>query len=180
MLGENTWQRLDRAARHSTPGIVTVVLTVVAVVPFQIPYFGPVAPLVPLMAIYYWAIHRPDLMPYTVVFLVGLLYDALTGGPLGVHSLLFLLVHVPLSRQQRLLAGRSFLVLWCGFLLVAILVVALEWLVYSVYAMTVMPVEQTAFRAIITGALYPLVGWTLGAVQRGFLRSVSGWSAHGS
>ena len=26
MLGENTWQRLDRAARHSTPGIVTVAL----------------------------------------------------------------------------------------------------------------------------------------------------------
>ena len=61
MLGENTWQRLDRAARHSTPGIVTVALTLVAVVPMQMPHFGPIAPLVPLMAIYYWAIHRPDL-----------------------------------------------------------------------------------------------------------------------
>ncbi|MCB9959128.1 MAG: rod shape-determining protein MreD [Rhodospirillaceae bacterium] len=179
MLGENTWQRLDRAARHSTPGIVTVALTLAAVVPMQMPHFGPIAPLVPLMAIYYWAIHRPDLMPYTLVFAVGLLHDTLTGGPLGVHSLLFLAVHVPLARRQRLLAGRSFLVLWCGFLVVATAFVTVEWLVYSLYFMDLMPLEQTVFRALLTGAAYPLVGWTLGAVQRGFLRSVSLWRSHG-
>ena len=179
MLGENAWQRLDRAARHSTPGVVTVGLTLISVVPLQLPYYGPVAPILPLMAVYYWAIHRPDLMPYTLIFAIGLIYDVLIHGPLGMHSLVFLMVHVLLARQQRLMAGRSFLVLWCGFIVVAGLVTAAEWVLHSLYFLSPMPIEQSAFRGLITAAAYPLVGWTLGAVQRGFLRPTSGWRFDG-
>ena len=179
-MGTETWQRLDTLARRATPAAVTFMLTLLGVVPLHVPVYGPVAPLFPLMAVYYWSIHRPDLMPYSVVFLIGLVHDILTGSPIGVHSLLFLTVHAALSSQQRHLAGRSFLVLWCGFVLVAGVTMAMEWLIHSVYYLAIMPVEAAGFRMILTIALYPPVAWGLSTVQRSLLRSPSNWRADGS
>ena len=89
------WQRLDKTGRNLAPFAVTVMLALIGLVPVPAPGYAPVAPFLTAIAIYYWAIHRPDLMRPGTAFLIGLLQDLLTGGPLGVNALV--LVHVVAS-----------------------------------------------------------------------------------
>ena len=63
------WQRIDLIARQVTPVILTLVLVTLTLVPYQIPDFAPVVPWLALISVYYWSVHRPDLMPAAAVFL---------------------------------------------------------------------------------------------------------------
>ena len=62
------WQRIDFIMRSLTPFVLTLVLVVLGQVPLHIPGFAEVAPILPLMAVYHWAIYRPDLLPASAVF----------------------------------------------------------------------------------------------------------------
>ncbi|HET8727657.1 MAG TPA: rod shape-determining protein MreD [Alphaproteobacteria bacterium] len=166
------WHKMDGAARSSAPALMTLMLVLIGVMPFQLPLYGAVAPALPLIAIYYWAVHRPDLMPFTVVFGVGLLHDVLTAAPLGLNAAIFLVAHWLVIGQRRFLVGRSFLVLWWGFATIATLAAAMEWLAHSIYAATPMPGEPLVFRGLITIALFPAVVWIAIQVHRSFLANV--------
>ena len=85
------WQKLEQFLRHAAPSLATFLLVLLSVTPLPIPSYGSVAPVLPMIAIYYWAAHRPDLLPFSVVFVAGLLHDILSGGPLGLHSFVFLI-----------------------------------------------------------------------------------------
>ena len=162
--------KLDLAARTMAPAALTFMLVFLGAVPLHLAAFGPVAPLYDLIAIYYWAVYRSDLMPFSVIFLVGLLHDAITGAPLGIHSFIFLMSAWVAFSQRRFLAGKSFFVLWSGFLIVAALAMVLEWLVSSALSATLMPAAPVLFRTLLTAAVFPPVAWCLIQVHRGFLR----------
>ncbi len=164
------WQRLDAIARSATPSLAVLMLVLVSVTPLPIRAYGAVAPLLPMIGIYYWAIYRPDLLPFVVVFLAGLLLDLLTGAPLGVHSFAFLLCHGLVFTQRHFMVGRSFVALWCGFVVVQLLASLLEWVVFSLYSGAALRLSPALFSGLITIALFPLFAWLLMQVQRGFLR----------
>lgn len=164
------WQRLDLAARHAAPGVITLFVTLIAAIPLGIPYYGPIAPVLVLMPVYYWTVHRPDLMPFWLVFLAGVLHGVLTGAPLGLHAAVLLLCQALVMAQRRFLAGKSFFVLWWGFLVTAVVATTLEWLFFGLFLTAPMPPEPVAFRALLTTALFPLFAWIFGQVTRGFLQ----------
>ena len=62
-MSETFWQRLDKAARSITPFGLTLFLVILSVVPMRIPGYAEIAPVLALMAVYHWAIYRPNLMP---------------------------------------------------------------------------------------------------------------------
>ncbi len=163
------WQKLDTSARNSAPAAVTILFVLIGVIPLQIPLYGPVASLLPLIALYYWVIHRPDLLPFSVVFGIGLLHDLLTGAPIGVNAFVFLLTAWIILTQRRILAGMPFLIVWWAFAMVAALASLLEWAAYSAIHAEIMPVQPAAYRVMITAALYPIPAGLLHMVQRGFL-----------
>ena len=72
-----------------------------AMVPLRVPDLSPIVPSLAIIAIYYWVIYRPDLMPGWAVFLLGLIQDLLGGGPVGVHALVFLLLVATLLTTLR-------------------------------------------------------------------------------
>ena len=110
---------MDLLARQLTPSMLTLILVVIGVVPLRILEFSTVMPLLPLMAVYHWAVFRPRLLPAYAVFLIGILQDILTGAPIGVNALVFLLVYGAVLSQKRFFTGKSFLILWLGFSLIA-------------------------------------------------------------
>ena len=172
MMNRSVLDRLDRGARCVAPSAVTVMLVMLSIVPLQIPHYGSVAPMFGLMGIYYWAIHRPDLMPFSIVFVIGLLYDALTGAPLGIASFVLLLCYWMVCSQRRLLVGKSFIVVWWGFMVVAICATALEWLLFSILAGAVMPVRPALFQSLMTMAVFPAAAWIFIQVHRSLPQDV--------
>ena len=74
--------------------ISIAVLTLLAALPWGLPtedrFF---LPLLPVVAIHYWALRRPEVLPEWFVFLAGLLLDVFTHGPLGYWPLVYLVAY---------------------------------------------------------------------------------------
>jgi rod shape-determining protein MreD len=91
----------------------------VALVPFSLGVIGAVvanfpvslggglvpAPLFVLMPLYFWCLVRPDLMPPATAFMLGLLEDLLSGGPLGVWAASFVACYAFVDRERDAFAG---------------------------------------------------------------------------
>jgi rod shape-determining protein MreD len=148
--------RLDHLSRSLTPLASTLVVAIVSAVPWHIPEIGRVTPALTLMCVYYWAIHRPDLFPASAVFLLGLLQDALMGGPIGLNALLFLIAYGVAGSQRVFFSGKSFPVVWWGFMMVAAAVHVLNWLAVLLLAATPVSPWPAIFSYLLSIAAYPL------------------------
>jgi rod shape-determining protein MreD len=149
-----------------TPTLTAVTCVVVAVVPAHLPSFITVTPAFALMAVYYWTLHRPDLLPFAAVFVVGLLADLLEGAPLGVSPLILLLAYALVLSQREHLMMRGFTVIWVGFLVVAAAAAALQWGVASLFYGMLVDVRAFLFQGVFTVAVYPVVSYLLTRIQR--------------
>lgn len=164
------WHRLDLLARNLWPFALTVLLVIVTQVPLHIAAYSSIIPSLALIAVYYWTIHRPDLMPVWAVFLIGLFQDLLGAGPMGLGILTLLAVHVMVAAQRRSFASASFFVIWLNFVLVAAGAQLLLWLLASAYAGRLIESGAVIFQYLVTIAFYPCLGWIFAQGQRAFLR----------
>ena len=169
-MNESFLQQLDLFARRLFPFAVSVLLVVLSVVPVPIPGYALVAPAFSLMAVYYWAIHAPHLMPPAAVFALGLLQDILSGAPMGVDALVLLLVYAVMRNQRRTFLGQPFSVMWFGFVVVAPVATFAQWLAASAAIAKLIPAHAMTVALLLTLALYPWVTWLFTAGQRAFLR----------
>jgi rod shape-determining protein MreD len=158
--------RLLRILRLLLPGLVTFIAVLLTVLPLGIPFAAVVTPFLSLMAVYYWSIYRPDLLPPAAVFVLGVLQDMLTGGPVGLLALVLLLVQALAVSQRRILLGQAFSVEWAGLLLVVAGAGAVSWTLASVYYLALVPPVPFVVQALITVALYPLGSWLFARVAR--------------
>ena len=142
------WHRLDLWARNATPFGIAVLLVILNVVPTPILDYAAVTPTLALIAVYHWAIYRPNLLPLTAVFVIGLLQDILSGAPLGVYVLVFLTAYGAVLSQRRFLAGKSFLIYWLGFSITAF---------------------GAGIESWISLGLFPIVAWLFLRWQQAFL-----------
>lgn len=163
-------QRLDLLARGLAPLAITFLLMLLSVTPLRSPEVAPVMPALVLTAVYYWAIFRPDLMPVWLVFVLGVLHDLLVGGPLGLGAALLLTAYFAIAAQRRFFAHATFAMLWAGFVLVAAMALAVEWLAGSLLAGRLVDPAATLLRYAATIAAYPCLAWLFGRAQQAFLR----------
>lgn len=150
-------ERLEAAGRMFVPYALMAVLFILNVISapyplsmiFKAPFF--------LMAVYYWSIYRPALIPPWLIFLIGLLLDLLSGLPLGLNAAIFLLCRMAVTDQRRFLASQNFVMLWIGFTLVHICFVLAQWLVFSLIHRQWFPFLETGFVVVLGIALFPAV-----------------------
>ena len=160
------WQHLDLAARKLTPFLLSVVLVILNLIPLQLPGYAAVSPHFALMAVYYYALHRPSLLPSGAVFLIGLLQDFLSGGPIGQNAAILILVYVVAVSQARFFYGKSFFVVWWGFMMVSLGVAAAEWLIACLLSGSLLAPEPALFECAMNIAAYPILGWLFVQVHR--------------
>src|SRR3546814_9858067 len=98
-------RQTNRRLRALLPILSSVALVLVGILPLGLPHLNSVAPLLALMAVFYWSIFRADLMTMLGAFLIGLFLDLLSGGPLGLNAATLLLLH-ELDRKSVVL-GKS-------------------------------------------------------------------------
>ncbi len=166
------WLRMDGFARRLTPFGITLILVIVNLVPLHVPGFVRVAPILPLMAIYHWAVHKPELMPAYAVFLIGFLQDLLTGAPVGLNTMVYLIAYGTVMSQRRFLAGKSFAVIWLGFALVTLGAAAMGWLFGSILTVSLIDPKGLLFQSLLTLGLFPVLAWAFLKWQQAFLESV--------
>jgi rod shape-determining protein MreD len=163
---EALWVRFDRFSRNLLPLSVTLCLVLVSVVPVPIPGYALVVPLFSLCAVYYWSVNRPQSLPPVAIFALGLIQDSLSGTPFGLHAVMMLLTYGMVVSQRRFFIGKSFGVIWWGFMLVALISIATAWLLASAASWHIVRPGPAGFQYLLTLALYPVAALILTGAQR--------------
>jgi len=162
-------QKIGQTSRLFLPIVVTILYILTGVLTWPFPFIGAVTPFLGLVAVYYWAIYRPELFPVWAVFLIGLLNDIVHFLPLGLSAFVFVGVYQLLHVQRRFFFGQTFYVLWVGFALIAFLASFVDWAFLSFlegHALTLRPIMMQYLFSI---AFFPLAAWVLIRIQRAFL-----------
>jgi len=166
MTADTRIPTLDALTDSAVPIVLTCLLVLAAILPLPLPHYSIMAPALPLMVIYYWSIYQPDLISHILVFSIGLLVDTFSGTPIGVYALMFLVVQGVVVANRHFLLGKSFWVLWLGFLLVAPSALILAWLIISALAGSLVAPLAMLFQLLATVAVFPWVAWLLLLSQR--------------
>ena len=139
--------------RHLAPMGSIAVLTLLAVLPWGLPaedrFF---LPLLPVIAIHYWALRHDAVIPEWFVFLAGLVLDTLTNGPLGYWSLIYLIAY-SVAVISAPLASRGQGVRMALFAVALLIVAGAAWVISSIYFL-----EAVDWRPYLTGAAFAGVG----------------------
>src|SRR5262249_19168190 len=113
----------------------------------------------------YWAIYRPDLFPASLAFAVGLIQDALMGTPVGLNALLLLSVHGVVGTQRRFFQGKTFVVVWSAFTMIAFGAAFVGWILGMGLASALIVPWPGLFAMLLTVALHPFATWILARVH---------------
>lgn len=163
------FHQLDRTGRNLLPLSVTILAMLVGMVPLPLPGYAMVTVPLMLMCLFYWVIHRPDLLRPLVVFAIGLLQDLIGGTPIGMTSMVLILAYWLLITQRRFFLGRSFLMLWIGFALVSAGAAAVQWAVFALMTARMLDGRPVLVQALLGVALFPLMAWLLQRLHRAYL-----------
>lgn len=159
-------QRLFLIAKYAIPYLLCAAFLFVNAYHIRIDALIAVKLPLLLAAIYYWSLFRPALLPSWLVFLLGVGFDFLTGLPLGLHALIFLLLQWLVRDQRLILTGQSFFAIWIGFSLVLSLVYISEWAVMAAAQGQALPVIFFIYDFFAGVFIFPLVFFILNNVHR--------------
>ena len=162
--------RLFQLLRGMTPVLLTLFLVLVNAVPSGLPHFSPLTPTLAMMAVYYWSIFRPELMPASAVFGIGLLQDVISGGPIGLMALVLVLIHGICVSQRRVFLSKSFMVGWWGFMMVAAGTTLIGYIAACLYYGTLFNPLPVLAQSGLTVALYPPFNWLFVRAEQRLLR----------
>ncbi len=159
-------ERAGQFGRSATPAMITLFLVFFSLMPLNLPGSAIIMPPLALMAVFYWSIYRPDLMPAAVAFVAGLLFDMVSGGPPGLYALVFVVVQAVAASQRRFFLGKVFPVEWLGFCLVVMGTFLVLWALGSLYVGAVVKGSTIAIQALLTITLYPVMTWVMIRARR--------------
>lgn len=162
---------LARIASRLVPTATSIFFVLLGAVPLGLPGFATVGPLFSLCALFFWTVVRPTLLPPVAVFFIGLFEDALSGGPLGLWAVIFLLVQFMTISQRRILVGIRFLLSWASFVPVCYIAGVAAWGGASLYYGHILSVKPIMVQSTLTLLAYPAVAWLLTLCTRKIMSS---------
>lgn len=128
--------------------------------------------MLPLVAIFYWAVYRPDLFTPIAALGIGILHDALNGLPLGLSALIFPAIHYLVYTQRRFFIGHPFFMLWFGFAITMLLVGFSQWLLLMLFEMRWFDPVPVLLQSLLTIGVFPFLTSLLIVLQRFVWRQV--------
>jgi rod shape-determining protein MreD len=161
--------QVDSLVSRLIPVATTAAAAILSIQPVHIPAYAALAPAFMLMAVYHWAIYRPDLLPASAVFLIGISHDLLAGGSLGVTAVVLLLARAVVVRYRRWFPDRAFPFVWAGFTLLTAAAMLVLWVLHSLLEAKGVEFGSSIFRAVLTISLFPFASFLLGRTQRALM-----------
>ena len=159
-------RKAEQTARLLVPQGVLLGLLMLNMASLPLPYANGVKNHLVLMAVYYWAIYRPTLVPPVFCFLLGLAMDVLAGFPLGVNACVLVTVQWLVRDQRKFLIAQPYIVIWAVFGLVAAMATLLEWVLMGLRDWDWQDPLPPLTGTIISLFLFPVVTLLLAATHR--------------
>ncbi|MBX3447787.1 MAG: rod shape-determining protein MreD [Parvibaculum sp.] len=157
--------RAGRVVMTVTPFVIGIVCVLLSFVPFGRIVGSPLTPAFPLMAIYYWAIVRPEMFPPLAVFGVGVAFDLLSGGEIGLWAFVYTVTYALVVTQRPLVMNAPFSAFWVGFAFTAAFAGALGWVIVSVIHGMLVPPGPVFWHMAVTVAVFPIFAMLFGRFE---------------
>jgi len=154
---QSFWQRVERVFCKLTPAALTMFLVFFAAVPMRVPGIAQFMPAFTLINIYYWGIFLPGALPYSFLFILGLLQDTFVGAPLGLSSFVNVLLAFFLTIERGNFGKIMFRSVWFGFAVLSGVILLLQWSILSFYFAKMLPVMGCFLQWVVTCLFYPLL-----------------------
>jgi rod shape-determining protein MreD len=148
---------LDGARVLIAHGIVAM-LVLVLMANWVLPYFAVLKPQIVLVAVFYWMLYRPTMMPPWLIFCVGVLLDCMNPVmPLGLHGFSYLLIAGLLKPRRRMLMGQPFMMVWVAFIVVMMTDIFIKCLVLWMFSPYDIQAGVVVLNGVVTILLFPVV-----------------------
>lgn len=144
-------------ARFCVPYTLIFVFWVLDMISLNIPYFQDVQPSFMLMFLFYWSIYRPTLIPSWLVFIMGLMLDLISGFPVGLQALLFVLIQRVITDQRKVFSGQPFWTVFFGYCLVAMFFNVTQYFVFGMLQGEFIKLEPVMATILLSVIFFPFV-----------------------
>jgi len=145
---------------------VILIFLLLNIVSFSIPHAGDFKPFFLLMAVYYWSIYRPTLIPVLYVFILAVIMDLQAGLPVGLSALVLIGIQILVRKQRLFLMGQPFVMIWFGFACVALMQMLAQWGAISALNAALMPLTAMVIAWALSIMVFPLASLILLGVHR--------------
>ena len=159
-------QIIFNTGRHIVPVATMLFLALVGSMPVGSHYAFEIFPMLNIIAIFYWTIYRPDLVPPVVLFLIGLIDDVVMGTPLGLMASVFLFAYGITLAQRQFFIRKPFYVTWLGFSIISAFCVFFICSLVASFAGRSGIVIAPFIKYTITLLSFPSAVWLLVRIQR--------------
>ncbi len=163
-----------------TPAVITCLMFILCVIPKHIWGISYIMPLLPLIPIFYWGKMQTAEIPYWFAFLIGLLMDVVSGIPLGLSALLYVLFLITIHTQSKYIHKEGFIIIWAYFTMLLALISVLQLLIISFSGNQLHAIPAALIQWLITILFYPIFHkffdsisghikqrrWVLGSIDR--------------
>ncbi len=149
-------KKLEIFARFCGAYCLIAVFLMLDMISFNVPYFNEIRPSFIVMALFYWSIYRPSMVPPWLAFLWGLLIDIVSGLPLGLNALLYVILARIIQNQRKIFMGQIFLSIYIGYVLVSAGVATLEWALFCLVGFEIVSFKPVMGSILLGFAFFPL------------------------
>jgi rod shape-determining protein MreD len=158
---------ISHGARVLIAYAVFVLLLLLLLSNWALPYFSVMKPQLLLIVIFYWTLYRPTLMPPWVILLGGLFLDLMNPVmPMGTHAASYLIIASIVKPRRRFMMGQSFMLVWAGFVLAVLLDMSIKWMILSVLTTTQLDLSTILLNGFVTVLAFPILVLVLVSVHR--------------
>ena len=169
-MSEDFDEKVVTHFQKSLPLITSIVFLFMAYLPLNFGFLYNVRPDFGLMCIYFWMLHRPDLIGITTIVLLGIVSMFVSSSVAGASMVAYLVMYVLLYNTQKLFNAKPFVVIWYGFMALCLFSLLVKWLVVSIYYNSFLPLSMLMLSYLIGVVLYPLVSIVLAFIQNRFIQ----------
>lgn len=156
--------------RGYVPLVLSLILSALMLLPVGTGLSNVSMPHFAMICVFYWTSTRPLMMPYGACALLGLMLDLWLDVPMGLNMLILVLARLFVMNQIKYFKGRSRLVYWGVFSLMAIALYTLAWVINSLIAGHMILIQPVFQQLLLTIFSYALIGLVLGRIRRAILR----------
>ena len=120
-------------------------------------------PSIIMALVFIWSVTEPDNVKPWMIFMLGVVADVISSGPIGFWALYYLSAQAIGSWFAHNPANSGLLVSWVEFLFTAFVVTLLTWVVTTVYTMQYADWSPMLLGASVVSICYPVIYWLSGA-----------------
>lgn len=153
--------RADRLYPWMVFAALSVCFATLTVVPWPFFNLNGVFPAFGLMAVFAWAMLRPDLCGFGSVFMLGLWQDFLLNLPLGVHSLFYMAVVFALRPARHFVIAYGFSYIYGAFFLTATLYGLYLALMAALFGLGGVGLSVWLIRLMLSALIFPCLFWVM-------------------